>query len=122
MSADPDLVAAAKTYVDALVSHDPATVPFHPDCVRIELGVKTGRNGEHLRRSLARGPQYRVIHTISEFTSRVEGRVVHVTFYVHVHPKPLKLAAKVTESFEFDADGRIVKIIAKFGVPRRRHL
>ncbi|ORM35122.1 nuclear transport factor 2 family protein [Williamsia sp. 1135] len=120
MSTDTDLIAAAKSYVDALVSHDPAAVPFHPDCTRIELGVKTGRSGDHLRRSLAKGPQYRVIHTVSDFTPRVEGPVVHVTFYVHVQPKPLGLAAKVTESFEFDDDGRIVKIIAKFGIPRRR--
>jgi hypothetical protein len=140
---DGELIAAAKSYVDALVSHDPSGVPFHPDCVRIELGVKTGRNGNHLRRSLARGPQFRLIHTIDEFTAVVTdgdeakrsstqfagdeakrsstpiGRVVHTTFYVHVHPKPLRLRALVTESFEFDETGRIVKIVAKFGVPRR---
>lgn len=116
---DADLVAGAKAYVDALVSHDPSGVPFHADCVRIEMGAKTGRSGDHLRRSLAKGPQYRVIHTITDFTPRVEGPVVHVTFYVHVRPKPLRLAAKVTESFEFDDEGRIVKIIAKFGLPRR---
>ncbi len=120
MSTDTDLIAAAKAYVDALVSHDPSAVPFHPDCVRIEMGAKTGRSGDHLTRSLARGPQYRVIHRISDFTPRVEGPVVHVSFYVHVQPKPLGLAARVTESFEFDDDGRIVKIIAKFGIPRRR--
>jgi hypothetical protein len=94
-------------------------VPLHPECVRIEMGVKTGRSGDHLRRSLARGPQYRVIHTISDFSASVDGRTVHVTFYVHVHPKPLGLRSKVTESFVFDDAGQIIKISAKIGIPRR---
>jgi len=95
------------------------------------MGLKTGRNGNHLRRGLARGPQFRLIHTISDFTATVAdgdeakrssttiGRVVHTTFYVHVHPKPLRLSALVTESFEFDESGRIIKIVARFGIPRR---
>jgi len=117
---DGELISAAKSYVDALVSHDPSGVPFHPDCVRIELGLKTGRNGDHLRRSLSRGPQFRLIHAISDFEASIPTpRVVHVTFYVHVHPKPLRLRALVTESFEFDELGRIIKIVAKFGVPHR---
>lgn len=120
MTDHAELVAGAKAYVDSLVSHDPSAVPLHPDCIRIELGVKTGRSGDHLRRSLKKGPQYRVIHTISDFTPHVEGALVHVTFYVHVHPRPLRLAAKVTESFEFDDYGQILRIVAKFGLPRRR--
>ncbi|WP_020105986.1 hypothetical protein [Nocardia sp. 348MFTsu5.1] len=116
---DDQLIAAAKSYVDALVSHDPSQVPFHPDCVRIEMGLKTGRNGNHLRRGLARGPQFRLIHTIGDFTATVTDGVVHSTFYVHVHPKPLRLSALVTESFEFDETGRILKIVARFGIPRR---
>lgn len=119
MSSDADLIAGAKAYVDALASHDPSAVPFHPDCVRIEMGVKTGRSGDHLRRSPSRGPQYKVIHAISEFQARVEGRTVHVTFYVNVQPKPLGLRSKVIESFEFDESGQIKKIVAKFGVPHR---
>ncbi|MCW2689443.1 MAG: hypothetical protein JWR37_4333, partial [Mycobacterium sp.] len=56
---DTDRIAAAQAYVDALVSHDGDSVPFAPECVRIEQGVKTGFSGKHLRRSLNRGPQYR---------------------------------------------------------------
>jgi hypothetical protein len=119
VNADSDLVAGAKAYVDSLVSHDPSAVPLHPECVRIEMGVKTGRSADHLRRSLARGPQYKVIHAVSDFAARVDGRTVHVTFYVHVQPKPVGLRSKVTESFVFDDDGQIIKILAKFGVPHR---
>ena len=55
---DDDRIAAAQSYIDALVSHNGDAVPFAPDCIRIEQGVKTGFSGNHLRRSLNRGPQY----------------------------------------------------------------
>ena len=58
---DTDRIAAAEAYIDALVSHDADAVPFAPDCTRIEVGLKTGFSGNHLRRSLNRGPQYHVI-------------------------------------------------------------
>ena len=46
-------------------------MPFAPDCTRVEVGLKTGFSGNHLRRSLNGGPQYRVIksrRTQPEFT------------------------------------------------------
>ncbi|GAB20335.1 hypothetical protein GOEFS_111_00010 [Gordonia effusa NBRC 100432] len=121
MTVDDARIKAARAYVDALVSHDPSSVPLHPDCIRTELGVRTGRNGDHIARSLAKGPQFKLIHAISEFDASVDDAgVVHTTYWVNVHPKPLRLAAKVIESFEFDDSGRIRVIVAKFGVPRRR--
>ncbi|MGV9713063.1 hypothetical protein ACWDTI_20630 [Gordonia sp. NPDC003424] len=113
-------IAAARAYVDALVSHDPSHVALHPDCTRTELGFKTGRTGPHLERSLSRGPQYRLIHRISEFTADVDGHTVMTSYWVHVRPKTLGLAAEVHESFVVDEGNRIRKIVAKFGFPRRR--
>ncbi|GAB93241.1 hypothetical protein [Gordonia rhizosphera] len=113
-------VAAAKAYVDALVSHDPSGVALHPDCTRVELGVKTGRNGAHVARTLARGPQFRLIHRISDFTADVDGHMVSTRYWVHVRPKRLGLAAHVVESFVVDEDNRIRAIVARFGLPRRR--
>ncbi|MFW0795122.1 hypothetical protein AAFP30_15020 [Gordonia sp. CPCC 205515] len=113
-------IAVARAYVDALVSHDPSDVALHPDCTRTELGVKTGRNGAHLERSLSRGPQYRLIHRISDFTAEVDGHTVVTRYWVHVRPRSIGLAAQVHESFVVDEENRIRKIVAKFGVPRRR--
>jgi hypothetical protein len=48
---DNDRIAAAEAYIDALASHDGDSVPFAPDCVRIEQGVQTGSSGDHLRRT-----------------------------------------------------------------------
>ncbi|MFZ0905490.1 MAG: hypothetical protein WAN71_16775, partial [Mycobacterium sp.] len=67
---DDDRIAAAQSYIDALVSHNGDAVPFAPNCIRIEQGIRTGLSGNHLRRSLNRGPQYRVIAaaTTPEYT------------------------------------------------------
>lgn len=112
-------IAVAKAYVDALVSHDPTHVELTPDCTRHELGVKTGRNGRHIARSLARGPQFRLIYAVSDFTATVDGDRVDTRYLVHVRPKSLGLAAPVTESFHIDAAGSIDRIVARFGVPTR---
>src|ERR1700751_45140 len=71
---DTDRIAAADAYIEALATHDADSVPFAPDCVRIEQGIKTGFSGNHLRRGLRRGPQYRVI------AATVDGDQVHPTF------------------------------------------
>ncbi|MGC4935533.1 hypothetical protein ACLQ3C_17835 [Gordonia sp. DT30] len=112
-------VAAAKAYVDALVSHDASAVSLHPDCTRVELGVKTGRNGPHIARSLERGPQFRLIYRVSGFEATVDGHSVSTRYLVHVRPKTLKLAAPVSETFVIDEDNRIRAIVARFGPPRR---
>jgi len=116
---DAARIAAAKAYVDALVSHDASAVSLHPDCTRVEFGVKTGRNGPHIARSLARGPQFRLIHRISDFEAEVDGHSVSTRYYVHVAPKFLGLAAKVSETFVVDEGDQIRAIVARFGVPRR---
>ncbi|MFT3660159.1 MAG: hypothetical protein QM809_01815 [Gordonia sp. (in: high G+C Gram-positive bacteria)] len=118
-SDDARLIAAARAYVDALVSHDPSAVPLHPACTRTELGVTTGRDGRHIARSLAHGPQFRLIHAVGDFTATVSGRRVETTFVVHVRPKALGLGARVVESFEFDDEDLITRIVARFSPPRR---
>jgi hypothetical protein len=54
-ASETDRIAAAEAYIDGLVTHKADSVPFAPDCVRIENGLKTGFSGNHLRRSLNRG-------------------------------------------------------------------
>ena len=58
---EAERIAAAQAYIDALVSHDADKVAFAQNCTRIEVGIKTGFSGDHLRRSFNGGPQYRVI-------------------------------------------------------------
>ncbi|MHC3002588.1 hypothetical protein [Gordonia metallireducens] len=115
---DQQRIAAARAYVDALVSHDPSAVSLHPDCTRVEFGVRTGRNGPHIARSLAKGPQFRLIHRISDFTATVDGHSVTTRYVVHVRPRALRLGASVSETFVVDEENRIRAIVARFGLPR----
>jgi hypothetical protein len=120
---ETDRIAAAEAYVDALASHDGDSVPFAPDCVRIEQGVKTGFSGNHLRRSLNRGPQYRIIAATTDRDYTVEGDQVHATFTVVTKAKVAgrRVVARVDETFLIPAtDSKIHHIRVRFH-PRIQH-
>ena len=114
---DTDRIAAADAYVDALVSHDGDSVPFAPACTRIEQGIKTGFSGDHLRRSLNRGAQYRVIAATTDRSYTIDGDHVHATFTV-VTKAALghrRVVARVDETFVIPAaDGKIHHIRVRF--------
>jgi hypothetical protein len=113
-ASDDERIAAARAYIDALVSHDADKVPFAPGCTRIEFGVKTGFSGDHLRRSLNGGPQYRVIRgtSVPEFT--VEGDVVRAKFDLVTKPSIAgrRVGAHIDETFLIPEDGTIHHIKA----------
>ena len=114
-ASDDERIAAAQAYIDALVSHDADKVPFAPGCTRIEFGVKTGFSGDHLRRSLNGGPQYRVIQgtSVPEFT--IEGDVVRAKFDLVTKPSIAgrRVGAHIDETFLIPAsDGAIHHIKA----------
>jgi hypothetical protein len=99
-------IAAAQAYIDALVSHDGDSVPFAAGCVRIEQGFKNGFSGNHLRRSLNRGPQYRLLADTTLPDYRLDGDEVHATY--HVLTKAgfggRRLGARVNETFVIPAE------------------
>ena len=103
---DNERIAAAQAYIDALSTHRAADVPFTPDCKRIEIGMKTGRNGDHLRRSLERGPQFKLIEgtTVPEFT--IDGDNVRAKFDVLTKPRLAgwRVCSHVDETFVIPAD------------------
>jgi hypothetical protein len=123
MISDTDRIAAADAYIDALASHQADSVPFAPDCIRIEQGVKTGFSGNHLRRSLNRGPQYRIIEATTDREFAVDGDHVHATFTVVTKAKLAgrRVVAPVRETFLIPAsDGRIHHIRARLRPTIRR--
>jgi deazaflavin-dependent oxidoreductase (nitroreductase family) len=116
LASEAQRIAAAQAYIDALVSHDGAAVPFAPDCTRVEQGVKNGFSGNHLRRSLSRGPQYRIIAaaTAPEYTvdsDEVRARYMVVTA---VGVAGRRAAAHVDETFVIPSDGLIHHIRVRF--------
>ncbi|MDG3015987.1 hypothetical protein [Speluncibacter jeojiensis] len=123
---DEQRIAVARSYLDALVSHDASAVQFAADAVRYEVGVKTGRSGAHLRRSLERGPQFRVIGGIRELTATVTGEVVHTHYLLDTSVFGRNLVvAEIDETFVVPDDLVIHRIDAKIrprlGPSLRRH-
>lgn len=107
---DDDRIAAAQSYIDALVSHDGDSVPFAPDCTRIEIGIKTGFSGNHLRRSLNRGPQYRVIAAATTPEFRVDGDEVRARFDLVTKPSLAgrRVGVHIDETFVIPADDGMI--------------
>jgi hypothetical protein len=112
---EADRIAAAQAYIDALASHQADAVPFAPDCTRVEVGIKTGFSGNHLRRSLNRGLQYRVIRSVSTPEFTVAGETVRARFDLSTKPTfaGRRVGAHIDETFLIpDGDGRIRHIRA----------
>ena len=120
---DSDRVAAAEAYIDALVSHDGDSVPFAADCTRIEQGLKNGFSGNHLRRGLNRGLQYRIISAATDRQFSIDGDVVHATFTIVTKAALAgrRVVARVDETFLIPAaDGKIHHIRVRFRPRIRR--
>ncbi len=120
---DTERIAAADAYIDSLASHRADGVPFAPNCVRIEMGVKTGFSGAHLTRSLNRGTQYRIIEATTDRQFTVDGDHVHATFTVVTKAKLAgrRVVATIKETFLIPAsDGKIHHIRARISPTIRR--
>jgi hypothetical protein len=114
---DTERIAAAQAYIDALVSHDGDSVPFASDCTRIEQGVKNGFSGKHLRRSLSRGMQYKVIGATTTPDYSVSGDEVTAKYDVltKVAIAGRRAGAHIHETFVIPAsDGQIHHIRVRF--------
>lgn len=103
---DESRIAAAQSYIDALVSHDGNSVPFAARCTRIEQGVKNGFSGKHLRRSLNHGIQYRFLADTTPPEYRIDGDEVHAVYTVATKASigGRRLAARVDETFVIPAE------------------
>ena len=104
-----------RAYIDALASHRADEVPFAPDCTRVEVGLKTGFSGDHLRRSLNGGLQYKVIASVTEPEFSVAGDEVRAQFDLVTKPSLAgrRVGAHIDETFLIPAaDGKIHHIRA----------
>ena len=99
-------IAAAQAYIDALVNRDGDAVPFAARCTRVELGVKNGFSGNHLRRSLNRGPQYRFLAHTTAPDYRIVGDEVFAAYDVLTKAAfgGRRIAARVNETFVIPAE------------------
>ena len=92
-------------------------MPFAPDCTRVEQGVKNGFSGKHLRRSLNRGPQYRIIARTTAPDYTIVGEEVRARYTVLTRFSfgDRTAGAHVDETFVIPAsDGLIHRIRVRF--------
>ena len=103
---DESRIAAAQSYIDALVNHDADSVPFATNCTRTELGVKNGFSGNHLRRGLNRGRQYRVIAAATAPEYQIVGDEVRAKYDVLTKARfaGRRIAGRVAETFVIPAE------------------
>lgn len=103
---DSERIAAAQAYISALASHQADAVPFAPGCTRVEVGLKTGFSGNHLRRSLNGGLQYRVIKAVTAPEFTVDGDTVRARFELSTKPRLAgrSVGARIDETFLIPAD------------------
>ncbi len=116
VASDDERIAAAQAYIDALVSHDADAVPFAADCTRVEVGIKTGFSGNHLRRSLNGGPQYRVIAATTAPEYTIVGDEVRAVYNLMTKTAIAgrRVAVRIDETFVIPAaDGTIHHIRAR---------
>jgi hypothetical protein len=113
---EAERIAAAQSYVDALVSHRADGVPFAPGCTRVEVGLKTGFSGKHLRRSLNGGLQYLVIQSTSAPEFTVEGDHVRARFDLATKPSIAgrRVGAHIDETFLIPASDGLIASIRPF--------
>ena len=104
-------IAAAASYVAALVDHDPSSVPLHPAATRVENGVPTGFSGPQIRFDLAHGPQYRVIERVRDERYRRTGDTVTADYLLDVGVGTQLTTARVHETFGL-VNGLIKTIVA----------
>ncbi len=110
---DAERIEVADSYLQALLTRDGASVPFHPKAVRTEAGMRTGFSGPHLVRSLTSGPQFKLLKGIRDKEFSVDGDKVIVDFLLDVKGLPKDL--HVYETFLIPADDpRIRRIDVKF--------
>ncbi len=99
-------------YLDALISHNAADVPFAPDCTRVEAGIQTGYSGPQLTHDLDTGPQYQLVQRIYDVRLSTAGNVVTARYHLDSGLAGQRLVTVgITETFDIP-DGTIHRIVA----------
>ncbi|MFE1591214.1 hypothetical protein [Nocardia sp. NPDC058705] len=92
--------AVARTYLDALVSHDASAVPFAPHATRIEMGIQTGFSGPGMADELDHGPLQRSIQGLRNVTLIETGDLVTAHYLLDAGLVGVRLATvSITEKF-----------------------
>ncbi len=107
-----EVLAAAKAYIAALVSHNAAAVPLSDEVWRIENGKTTGDGADALRKSLESDGMQAVQGVSDErWFASADSAVVFYTLLARAGARDLFM--RIAERFRI-VDGRLVEIEAVF--------
>ena len=107
-----EVLAAAKAYIAALVSHNAAAVPLSDEVWRIENGKTTGDGADALRKSLESEAMQTVQGVSDErWFASADSAVVFYTLLARAGDRDLFM--RIAERFRV-VDGRLVEIEAVF--------
>ena len=108
-----DVLAAARAYVAALVSHDASAVPLADDVWRIENGRNTGDGAEALRASLE-SEIMRTVQGIDDVSWFAGGDSAAAFYTLRARAGDEDRLVRIAERFRV-VDGLLVEIEAVFG-------
>jgi hypothetical protein len=112
-------LAAAQSYLDALVSHNAQQVPFADNVQRVENGKVTGSGAESMRADLENGLRFKVIFNLRDEQIMVDGDEVFAVYSLDTgklgNTGRQLATARVFERFRV-VDGLITEIEASFHI------
>jgi hypothetical protein len=112
-------LAAAQSYLDALVSHNAQQVPFADNVQRVENGKITGSGAESMRADLENGLRFKVIFNLRDEQIMVDGDEVFAVYSLDTgklgNTGRQLATARVFERFRV-VDGLITEIEASFHI------
>jgi hypothetical protein len=110
------VMSAAKSYLDALVSHDASRIPMKDDINRWENGVNTGTRADSIRFGLENNPKFHSILGLRDLRWIVDGQQAIVYYLIDdvVPNTEIRVATThVAERFLVE-NGKIAEIEAIF--------
>lgn len=93
-------IAAARAYLDSLLSHDPSAVRLAAAAVRFENGEELGSSGAEILHSLATCEQYKPLREIRDLRIREWGNNVIARYLLDIETGGVALATvRIDEHF-----------------------
>ncbi|SEM02294.1 3'(2'), 5'-bisphosphate nucleotidase [Rhodococcus maanshanensis] len=102
---DSTRVAAARAYLESLITHDVSDVRLVPDAVRFENGEACGSSGAEILRELATGEQYKPLQKIRDLEFREWDSNVLARYLLDLETAEAATATvRITEHFVIEND------------------
>ncbi|GAA4482769.1 hypothetical protein GCM10023094_33360 [Rhodococcus olei] len=101
---DSARVAAARAYLESLITHDVSAVRLEPAALRFENGEPCGSSGAEILHELATGEQYKPLRQIRELEFREWDSNVIARYLLDLEIGEATTTVRITEHFVIKTD------------------